>query len=211
MKVDEPSSSTAPHGDISPITGSLSNLADLTKADGKTDGKSTTEGKKPVTRKTEPSFEKLPNFSRVTPAQLAHISFAPDGRYQPVRPVSTRTVVPGAAAKGKAPAGGPKTSASAAALGLASERYAGGGGILMLIDQQPNEPVQLVEYEVQAAAPVVAPMEVAEDSAPAAGAAVPTGPHISLDENAPEADPPEPFEVCVNISFLSELLAYLRL
>lgn len=186
MKVDEPPTSTAPPGDISPITGSVSNLPDATaKADGKA-----AEVKKP--RKAEPSFEKLPNLSRVTPMQLAHITFPSEGRYQPVRPVSTRSAKP---SKGKAAAGS-KAPPAAAALGIASERYAGGGGILLLIDQRPGEPAELIESEVAPApqAPPAAMDVAAPEPAPAATAA-PSGPNVFLDEDAPEAGPPESFEV----------------
>jgi 26S proteasome regulatory subunit RPN2 C-terminal domain len=73
MKTDEASPRD---GDVSPITQSVSNLPEESKP-------STSKPKK-----TEPLFEQRPNFSRVTPAQLAYISFLPDGRYQPVRAVS---------------------------------------------------------------------------------------------------------------------------
>lgn len=174
---DEPS--PAKHGDISPIIGSISNLVD----DGKTS--------KPP-RKTEPSFERLPNLSRVTPAQLAHITFPPEGRYQPVRAVSTKAVP--SLRNGKpsvAPAG---AKSPIAALGLASEKYAGGGGILILADLHPEDEAEFIEFDTPAAAP--APAEPVNAPNGHAIGAVPSGPHIALDEHSPEADPPEPFEVC---------------
>jgi 26S proteasome regulatory subunit N2 len=127
------------------------------------------------------------NFSRVTPAQLAYISFPSDGRYQPVRPVSTKSQT---SRSSKLIAGG-----SPSVLGLGSEKYAGGGGILILMDSRPNEPAEFIETE---------PAPVLADAAPVPVQASghipvhtePTGRHISLDESAPEADPPEPFEVC---------------
>jgi 26S proteasome regulatory subunit N2 len=73
MKTDEPTK----HGDVSPISGSISNLVDASK---------------PPSRKKEASSERLQNFSRVTPQQLTYISFPSDSRYQPVRPVSTNSV-----------------------------------------------------------------------------------------------------------------------
>jgi 26S proteasome regulatory subunit N2 len=178
-------------GDVSPIAQSVSNLAE--------EGKASTS--KP--KKAEPTFELRPNFSRVTPAQLAYISFPPDGRYQPVRAVSTKTPL---SKTGKAVAAGTSSSL----VGLGSERYAGGGGILLLTDSRPNEEADYIEIEtaIPAVPPTAAP-------APAAGAgagagptasAPPTGRHIALDENAPESEPPEAFEVCVysaNKSILS--------
>lgn len=171
MKGDE----SPKDGDVSPITQSVSNLADENKA-------STSKPKK-----TEPTSELRPNFSRVTPAQLGYISFPSDARYQPVRAVSTKTPL---SKSGKAVA----AAASASLLGLGSEKYAGGGGILMLTDSRPNEEAEYIEIET--ATPVAAPP--AAQAAPAATSvpAPPTGRHIALDENAPESEPPEAFEVC---------------
>ncbi len=147
------------HGDVSPITGSLSNLA---------------QGA-PKGRKPEPSSEKLSNFSRVTPAQLAYISFSSEGRYQPVRVVSTRPP--------------PKTSKPPASVALVVERVAGGGGILIMSDTRPEQETEYIEFETQPVAPPAA--APAAQTPPAAT----SGRHIALDENTPEADPPESFEV----------------
>jgi 26S proteasome regulatory subunit N2 len=187
MKSEEPSSSAEPssstkHGDISPINGSISNLAD--------DGKPSASKSM---RKTEPSFEKLSNFSRVMPAQLAHITFPADGRYQPVRAVSTRA--PSSVKNGKAtvvPAG---SKSATAAIGLSSEKYAGGGGILILVDESPDQEAEFIEFEAPAAAPAPTEVTSGQNGHAIAGPAA-SGPHIALDENAPEADPPESFEVC---------------
>ncbi|KAE9408198.1 26S proteasome regulatory complex, non-ATPase subcomplex, Rpn2/Psmd1 subunit [Gymnopus androsaceus JB14] len=69
------------------------------KADVKTEGDGdiemkTEEGSKAAksAKKSEPSFETLPNLSRVTPAQLAYISFPSEGKYQPVRAVTAKPV-----------------------------------------------------------------------------------------------------------------------
>jgi 26S proteasome regulatory subunit N2 len=125
MKSDEPSSTK--HGDVSPINDSISNLADEAKA--------SSSSARPL-RKTEVSFEMLPNFSRVTPAQLAHITFPADGRYQPVRAVSTKTSSSLVGAKTSVTAAG--STSPTAALGLPSEKYAGGGGVLILDDLRPD-------------------------------------------------------------------------
>ena len=100
-------------------------------------------------KEKEPSSETLQNLSRVTPAQLAHISFSPDGRFQPVRPIRS---------------GSGKTSA-------------GGGGILMLIDRTPDEPIKYVDL----------PAELGGEEAPKPAEG------MQIDEPA-EAPPPAPFE-----------------
>lgn len=162
---------------------------------------SNVEDNRPSTskRKAEPLFELRPNFSRVTPAQLAHISFSSDGRYQPVRPVSTRSQAPKAvkAAGGSSP-------------GLGSEIYAGGGGILILTDLRPNDETEFIEIET--APPVAAAAPAPEP--PSGNVPVhnePRGHHISLDENAPEAEPPEPFEVCTFTRFYDHTQTYIFL
>ncbi|KIL70943.1 hypothetical protein M378DRAFT_183492 [Amanita muscaria Koide BX008] len=133
-------------------------------------------------RKPEPSYEIKSNLSRVTPAQLQYISFPGDGRYQPVRPVSSRSE--------------PQRKYSAG--GLPSEGYVGGGGggILILADLRSGEEAEFIDLE-----PLVPPPAIVQPTAPVetvtngnAIRAPPSGPHIALDENAPEADPPESFE-----------------
>ncbi|KAJ3550952.1 hypothetical protein NM688_g4968 [Phlebia brevispora] len=143
--IEMKSTETEKHGDVSPLTGSLSNLAESTLP--------------------EPTFERLPNFSRVTPAQMIHVTFPRDGRYQPVRAVSTY-----------------RTSKTASGL-VTGERYAGGGGILILNDQKPDEEPDYIEFTTQA---VPTPAERTPESV--------RRPHIALDENAPEVGPPEAFE-----------------
>lgn len=174
MKADDASPS-GKHGDVSPLSGSLSNLAE-----------GTTETK--PKRKAEPSSETLSNFSRVTPAQLPYVVFPPDGRYQPVRAVTTAPSPPKATAKGSIAA-------------VLSARQAGGGGILVVADQRPGEPAEFIPFTT-----IVdpdAPAPAAED-APAAAA---SQPHIALDESKPEVGPPEPFEVC-SLVFLCPLSTY---
>jgi 26S proteasome regulatory subunit N2 len=123
------------------------------------------EGKpsvKQTTRRREPPSEKLPNFSRVTPAQMNHISFPSDARYQPVRSLSPPT-----------PSGGGARDYM--------NLYAGGGGILLVVDRQPEEKDDLIELEEAD----VAMEDPGNDIAP------PT----PMLEDGPEATPPEPFEV----------------
>ncbi|KAJ6519720.1 armadillo-type protein [Mycena sanguinolenta] len=167
MKVDEESGKDA--GDISPINGSISNLAE----DGKPSAK--------ATKKAEPAFEMRTNLSRVTPAQLAYITFPREGRFQPVRAVSAKP-----APLRKAGTAGGKVSPSPA--GLVSEKYAGGGCILILSDLRPEEEAEFIDFAPPApAAPEPAPPV---NNAPA----LPAGPHIALDESSPESGPPEAFE-----------------
>ncbi|KAH9487038.1 26S proteasome non-ATPase regulatory subunit 1-like protein B [Psilocybe cubensis] len=162
-------------GDVSPIIQSVSNLAD--------DNKATASSSRQ--KKAEPSSELRPNFSRVTPSQLAYITFPTDGRYQPVRAVSSKTTL---SKSGKAVA----AQSVSSALGLGSERYAGGGGILILSDLRPNEEAEFIEIETAPAVP--AAPEAAPPSNTNAPAPQPTGRHIALDESAPDAEPPEAFE-----------------
>ncbi|EFI28601.1 26S proteasome subunit RPN2a [Coprinopsis cinerea okayama7 len=133
------------------------------------------EGKAtPPKKKSEPSTETKPNLSRVTPAQLPFISFPADGRYQPVRSVSTR----------------PATKAPSSAAALSAEKRTGGAGILLLIDRRPEEEAEFISLE---------PTPIPEPEAPAAAPAQqapggqPRGRHIALDEGE-EAAPPPSFE-----------------
>jgi 26S proteasome regulatory subunit N2 len=73
MKSKEPPSTMEPSsfvkdGDVLPINSLILYFAD--------DGK--------------PSFKKLPNFSWVVPAQLMHITFPADGRYQHIWAIPTK-------------------------------------------------------------------------------------------------------------------------
>ena len=136
------------HGDVSPLSGSISNLPESTTP-------------------PEPNFQKLPNFSRVTPVQMSYVIFPADSRYQPVRAVSTHL-----------PRKGHATAAALANL----EKFGGGGGILILVDQQPDQPPEYIEF-------TTATIPQAEVVHP------PVSRHIALDESVPEADPPESFEV----------------
>ncbi|KAJ7492719.1 D-isomer specific 2-hydroxyacid dehydrogenase [Mycena latifolia] len=177
MKIDEePMSPGKDAGDISPINGSISGLAE--------DGKPATSTK--PAKKAEPSFEMLPNLSRVTPAQLAYITFPPEGRFQPVRAVSAKPAPPRG---GKAALAGVKSTP--APVGLVSEKYAGGGCILIMSDLRPEEEAEFIDFEPPA--PAAAPEPAPAGNAPTS--VMPTGPHISLDETSPEAGPPEAFEV----------------
>ncbi|KAG8987204.1 proteasome regulatory particle base subunit, partial [Tulasnella sp. 427] len=109
-------------------------------------------------KQREPSSEKLSNLSRVTPAQLSYIAFPPEARFQPVRPVVVSSPSTGRAQKKGA-----------------IQRSVGGGGILMLLDKTPEEPIEWIEP----ATGVLRNIPVAQEDPEAAVA---------------EADPPPPFE-----------------
>ena len=108
VKSPKPSDAAAPgSGDIE-----MKDEASTVKTEDKDKDKTASKRKE-----KEPSSETLQNLSRVTPAQLAHISFPPEGRFQPVRPIRS---------------GSGKTRA-------------GGGGILVLIDRTPGESIKYVD------------------------------------------------------------------
>ncbi|KZO96227.1 putative RPN2-26S proteasome regulatory subunit [Calocera viscosa TUFC12733] len=128
-------------------------------------------------KKREPTSEKLPNMSRVVPAQLPHIVFPPEGRFFPIRPVTgTLRPPPRKAAKARAP------SATAGAF-VNSAQYAGGGGIVVLLDKRPGEPVEYIEPEPVAEAA----------AAPASGMDLDVPPQ-PIEMEGEEAALPTPFE-----------------
>ena len=132
MKPEEVSSvSSGKHGNISPINGSISNLAE----DGKPLGSKTHKG--------EPMSETLPNFSRFTPTQLAHIHFPADGRYQPVCAVSTKA----STKSGKSAVQPMGNILAMATLGIPSKT---GGGIFILVDQLLDEDAEFIKLTVPA-------------------------------------------------------------
>jgi 26S proteasome regulatory subunit N2 len=77
---------------------------------------------------------------------------------------------------------------------LSSEKYAGGGGILILVDESPDQEAEFIEFEAPAV-PVPAEIVTNGQNGHAIAGPAASGPHIALDENAPDADPPESFEV----------------
>jgi 26S proteasome regulatory subunit N2 len=168
-------------GDISPINESISNLPEGQSSEIRTPNK-----------RKEPSFESLPNFSRVTPAQFQHVVFPPSSRYQPVRPVSAREP---AIKGGKGVAGAQKASQP--------EKYAGGGGILLLVDERPGEPQEFIELST-VAPPVsqVAPTSNAGTTTTGARSER----NIALDPTGGEAEVPEPFEVSWALCRRSEIV-----
>jgi 26S proteasome regulatory subunit N2 len=129
----------------------------------------------PVEKKRkEPTSEILENFSRVTPAQLAHISFPPDARFQPVR--SFTPPIPSTKARRKG------------AVKATTERYAG-GGIIMLVDRRPGEETKFVDL----------PPELGGDQPPTM--VVDQEPSDMMLDTVEEAEMPESFEVCSHFFF----------
>ncbi|KAJ3883307.1 D-isomer specific 2-hydroxyacid dehydrogenase [Lentinula edodes] len=126
--------------------------------------------------KKEPSSETLPNLSRVTPAQLAYISFPADGKYQPVRAVTAKPV---------STRGGKTTK-------QVEEKAAGGGGILILVDRRPQETAEFIQFETVIQPPPADPVSTDNDDTTRS---VESGPHIALDEDTSEAEAPSSFEV----------------
>lgn len=119
-------------------------------------------------KRKEPTSETLENFSRVTPGQLPHISFPPDARFQPVRSF----IPPSPAIKSKLKGASKGTT----------ERFAGGGGIIMLIDRKPGEETKFVDL----------PPELGgEQPATANTAQEPSDMQVDVEE----APMPEPFRV----------------
>jgi len=138
---------------------------DTKKAEESIAEKSTTLAEK---KRKEPTSEILENFSRVTPAQLAYISFPPDARFQPVRSFTPPTSSTKARLKGAVKA-------------TATERYAG-GGIIMLIDKRPGEETKFIDLPPELGGEPPASMIVDEESS-----------RMTLDTQ--EAEIPAPFEV----------------
>lgn len=167
-------------------------MAPTTDTDSKIDTKGISDSRKGA-RRSEPSFEMLSNFSRVTPMQLPYIAFNTDGRYHPVRPVyphnnkhvkdKTSTV---------------KQNAPGALTDQIPEYDAVGGGILMLIDQHPEQPSDFIDLEPPK--PLAAAEANTNEVEPVTSSDQTSRPHISLDPAAPEVDPPASFEVSQFIS-----------
>ena len=87
-----------------------------------------------------------------------------------------------------APAG---SKSATAALGLVSEKYVGGGGILILVDRFPAEDEEFVEFDapaIELVSEVLLNDSIPNDHATTGPE---SGPHISFEVDAPEADPPE--------------------
>jgi 26S proteasome regulatory subunit N2 len=118
----------------------------------------------PSKRKPEPTSEALPNLSRVVPAQMPYISFSSSSRYTPVRALVASSSQP------------TKSSASPALIleSIVESASGAGGGILVLKDNKPDEPVELVEEKAKRGLQLAA--TGGEEPVPAAAAAVAPAP-----------------------------------
>lgn len=145
----------------------------------------------------ETQFENLPNLSRVVPAQMPFISFPSSSRYLPVRALSSLR---------------PSASSSSGKAGVSAsyilesivESVGAGGGILVLRDTKPDEPVELVEEKARRELRIAA---TGADEMPAEGGNALNGGRAGaaqagegggtaegVDLSAPIAAMPEPFE-----------------
>ncbi|KAN0063959.1 proteasome regulatory particle base subunit [Thecaphora frezii] len=85
MDVDDTSASTAAKKDESSSAAAAG--GDAMNIDEDSTKPSTAKGKTRKERKPEPSSELIPNYSRITPAQVKFVSFPADARFVPIRPV----------------------------------------------------------------------------------------------------------------------------
>lgn len=144
----------------------------------------------------EPSSESLANMSRVTPIQLQFISFARDGRYQPVRPISSITSSPSSsnpASVSTRQKGRKVASSLAEALHSRSglESLAG-GGIVMLRDSKADEEAEYLE--LNASLDRQPPTAGSATEAAPAGQGESAGSQAMDVDEGPEAEMPAPFE-----------------
>lgn len=120
------------------------------------------DAEKQAEPKNEPKIFDVPNLTRVLPAQAGILSFENQTRFRPVKPLSTST---SAGSKSPANVGG---AASAKSAGKRSQAFAPSLGIVVLLDNSPQEKTDYLELE----------------EAPAAGPPAPPG----NDDQAADAD-----------------------
>lgn len=169
--------------DTAPPTAEGTSTTEGTTADAS--ASSSSSAPKKEKKPAEPSSETLQNFSRVTPSQLAHIVFPTENRFQPVRAVASQSTTARSATAA--------TSGSGKAAPVKkADRYAGGGGILVLVDTKPEEgEPEWVQSLAEAAA-----VATAAAAAPAAGTNAALQPSASaIVEDEPGVEPPASFEV----------------
>lgn len=128
MKVDEPAAAAAASSTPAPVDGATAPIAS-------TSASTSTPAKK--RKPAEPTSDRLSNLSRVTSAQLTHISFPPESRYVPVR--TTFAASSGSVSTPPSTANGRPTGS--VSIGL-------GGGILMMRDREPEKAAEFLEMEV---------------------------------------------------------------
>lgn len=197
MATDEPSkTATAAEGEDTEmkVDGEATGVEGATTSNGSSSG---TKKKGKDTTASEAQFENLPNLSRVVPAQTAYINFPSSSRYVPVRPL---------ASSGIGSSSSKKSSASPAFIlesivdSAGSAGLGAGGGILVLKDTKPEEPVELVEEKARRELRIAAtgademPAEAGSAVGGAGAGAGAAGASAGVDLSAPIAPMPEPFE-----------------
>ena len=94
MDIDQPPSTPKPDAGEADKMDEDTNVVETKEGEDKKDGEAkdgeTKEGVKKKLEKEKVGYE-LENMSRVLPAQIKYISFSPEGRYQPVKKVSSHT------------------------------------------------------------------------------------------------------------------------
>jgi len=149
-------------------------------------------------RKAEAAQFTLGNMTRVTPAQLATISFPEDGKYVPLRPLNERHL----AGEDKKASPGPQAIFGGGSSGGAQEKKerAVSGSIVLLRDQKPEVEAEFIELNKALwpdAQPEPEPI-AEEPAAPASAAGGATGAGAGLGAGGElpggEADAPPSFE-----------------
>ena len=154
-------------------------------------GASTTK-KAPI----EANFEVLPNLSRVVGAQMPYILFPSASRYLPIRPLpSTSSSVLNSIQPTKSSAS-PTTILQSIVDGPSNAGLGAGGGILVLKDTKPDEPVELMEEQAMRALQLAATggEDIVPDQADLDAGPQPAQPALDVDLSSPIAPVPEPFE-----------------
>lgn len=100
----------------------------------------------------------------------------------------------------------PASTRAGKAIRQIEEKAAGGGGILILVDRHPEEEAEFIQFETVIEPPPAEAVPTANGEAPHS---VESGPHIALDEDAPEAESPAAFEVSLQRKRCQRLLTFM--
>ena len=145
----------------------------------KDDAIQTDEAEQPK-KKDEPSSERLSNMSRVVPAQLSSISFPPESRFVPVRPLPHSAPAPASKTNKNKRTIAASAASTFLASALISQSNFAGGGIFVLLDNDSSKEAEY--FEMTSAQAVEEPLVDA-----AAQATAGTQSSISVDRSAPIA------------------------
>ncbi|TIB63266.1 hypothetical protein E3P77_03573 [Wallemia ichthyophaga] len=130
--------------------------ADVEMEEEKDDEKEEKEENKEEVKEPEPEFEVKGNLTRVTPNQVPFIVFSKDGRYTPVRSVSSVPASTKVHKEGELGGSGSSTPVSInrrtrrptiASIYSSTPASAGGAGILILKDHKAGEEVEYITLE----------------------------------------------------------------